>query len=651
MSANDKDCKSDVNPFNQRVNRFVSQKMSLDIRAFCPDKVVTAQQAIATIKNGDRVFVGSGCGEPQHLIRTMALDQRLQDVMIFQMLSFTLSSYLHDPQFLRRFSVKLFFVTIPMREQAFEGKIDYIPVYLSEIPEMFKSRQICLDVALIQISPPDRFGMSSLGVSVDVVHEAARNAKTVIAQVNPRMPRTHGASFIDIKDIDYLVPYQEELPDHFPEVADEAIAQRIARYVNDLIDDGSTLQVGYGQLPFAILKYIEGKKDLGIHTHMMTDNFISLFERGIVTNKKKNMLTGRAVSTFCMGSRKVYDFIDDNPNFYFGTADYVNNPSVIGANDNFISITSALEVDLTGQVCSDSVGRQSFSGTGDQSNYIRGAALSKGGLSIIAMPSTAKKGTRSRIVPHLSAGAGLATLRADVNYVVTEYGIAQLKGKSITQRVIELTQIAHPSFRSELIEKAKRLHYIFADQLPPPAEDLMFIEEYKSRIQLKNGHTMSVRPLLPSDEIAYRNFYYSLKEETIYLRFFHTIRIFSRKMAQDHWANLDYRKNISLIGLVRIKGNTEIIAIGTYAASKMKSAEVSFVVREDFHGSGVATYLLQELEKIAIKNGYLGFEAYMLAENKGMLHVFLKRYPHARQRVIEDEIHLEMDFDLPGDPQ
>lgn len=618
--------------------------MGLDIHTFCPEKVVTARQAVSRIKNGNRVFIGSGCGEPQHLIHAMAADKRLQDVMIFQMLAFSLGQYLHDKHFLKRFSVKLFFVTIPMRREAFEGKIDYIPVYISEIPQLFGSRQICLDVALIQISPPDQFGMSSLGVSVDVVKEAVRNATTVIAQVNPRMPRTHGAGFIHLNEIDYLVPHEEELLEHIPEVAEEDTARRIARYVSELIDDGSTLQVGYGQMPYAILKYINSKNDLGIHTHMMTDNFIRLFEKGMVTNKRKSVLTDRAVTAFCMGTRKIYDYIDDNATFYFGTADFVNNPSIIGQNDNFISITSALEVDLTGQVCSDSVGRQFFSGTGDQSNFIRGAALSKGGLSIIAMPSTARDGTVSRIVANLSAGAGLATLRADVNYVVTEYGIAQLKGKSIRERVIELAQIAHPDFRASLIEEAKQNHYIFIDQLPPPAEDLMFIEAYKSQTALKNGQIMSVRPLLPSDEIAYRNFYYSLEKETVYLRFFYSISIFSHKMAQEHWANLDYRKSISLIGLVRIKGNTEIIALATYAAIDDRGAEISFVVREDYQGMGVGTYLLQELEGVAIKNGYRRFEAYMLAENRKMQHVFFKRYPQARQETVKNEIHLVMDF-------
>jgi len=605
-------------------------------------KTIGAQEAVAKLKNGNRVFIGSGCGEPQHLIHTMVANHDLQDIMLFQMLSHSLEQYLTDDHFLSRFALKLFFVSVSMRQAAYEGKIDYIPVYISEIPKLFQNRQIILDVALIQISPPNRLGFASLGISVDVTREAIRCARMVIAQINPKMPRTHGDSFIHLSDIDYFVPFEEDVLTAEVGVVDTTIAKRIARYVSELIDDGSTIQVGYGQLPFGLLEYLTDKSDLGVHTHMMTDAFIPLFENGVITNKKKNLLTDRAVCTFCMGTRNIYNYIDDNPIFYFGTSDFVNNPRTIGQNDNFISITSALEVDVTGQVCSDSVGRQFFSGTGDQASYIRGASLSKGGLSIIALPSTSQDGKTSSIVATLSAGASLATLRADVNFVVTEYGIAQLKGKNIQQRVIELTQIAHPDFRAELIEVAKSNHYIFSDQLPPPAIDLMFIEEYKSRKQLRNGKTISIRPLLPSDEISYRNFLYSLQERTIYLRFFDNIQVFSRQMAQNHWVNLDYRRNITLIGSIRSRGNKEIMALATYALVDGNQAEIAFLVHEDYQGLGIASYLLKELENIARKNGYRSFSATVLKENQAMLHVFKKRYPSAKMHVRGEEIEMEM---------
>lgn len=635
--------KKKANPHHLPQQRVKGQKIMTGNKNF-NGKIVSAQQAISTIKNGSRIFIGSGCGEPQHLIHTMAKNQRLNDIMIFQMLAFTLADYLDDNRFLRRFSVKLFFVTIQMQQAAFEGRLDYIPTYLSQLPNFLRNNQIIIDIVLIQISPPDAFGIASLGVSVDVTLEAVKNAKTVIAQINPRMPRTHGDGFLHINDIDYLVPFEEELHINTKEPVDEKIARRIAQYVSELIDDGSTLQVGYGHMPYALLKYFGDKNDLGIHTHMISDDFIPLIKEGIITNKNKNFMTDRSVATFCMGSRISYDYIDNNIQFYFGTADWVNTPGIIGKNDNFISISSALEVDLTGQVCSDSVGRQFFSGTGDQSNFIRGAALSHGGLSIIALPSTAKGGKVSRIVPNLSAGAGVATLRADVNFVVTEYGIAQLKGKSVSQRVIELCQIAHPDFREELIDEAKQNHYIFADQLPPLAEDLIFIEGYKSRLQLRNGKAMSVRPLLPSDEIAYRNFFYSLDEETVFMRFFHSITIFSRKMAQDHWANMDYRKNISLIGVVQNKGIKEIATIGTYAEMDDRWAEIAFVVREDFQRQGIASYILRELEKIAIANGFEGFVASILKKNTSMLELCKKSFSDIRVENEGDEIKVWMHF-------
>jgi RimJ/RimL family protein N-acetyltransferase len=458
------------------------------------------------------------------------------------------------------------------------------------------------------------------------------------------MPRTHGDGFLHINDIDYLIPFEEELICIDQETVEEKIAGRIGQYVKELVDDGSTLQVGYGHMPYALLQYFDNKNDLGIHTHMISDAFIPLIKKGIITNKYKNFMTDRAVATFCMGSRIAYDYIDNNIQFYFGTADWVNTPGIIGRNDNFISISSALEVDLTGQVCSDSVGRQFFSGTGDQANFIRGATLSKGGLSIIALPSTARGGQVSRIVASLSAGAGVATLRADVNFVVTEFGIAQLKGKSISQRVIELCQIAHPDFRESLIEAAKENHYIFPDQLPPLAEDLIFIEEYKSRITLKNGKIMSVRPLLPSDEIAYRNFFYSLNEETVYLRFFHSVTIFSRKMAQEHWASIDYRKNISLIGIVQNRGNKEIVAIGTYAKIDDTWAEVAFVVREDFQNQGIAGYIFKELERVASANGFEGFFATTLPENTTMINLCKKCFPDTRIMKEDGEIKIWMKF-------
>jgi acyl-CoA hydrolase/GNAT superfamily N-acetyltransferase len=608
-------------------------------------KLISAQEAVSKIKRGSRVFIGTGCGEPQHLLKAMVSDQKLQDIMLYQMLSYTLSHFVENDSFLKRFSLKLFFISRSMRKAAFEGKIDYIPAYLSRIPQLFSEQRIGLDVALVQVSPPDKFGYCSLGVSVDITRAGLDHSRLVIAQVNPRMPRTWGDSFVHVDEIDHLVPYEEPLVQSFPTQQDNEVLRRIGHYISQLVDDGATLQVGFGNLPYHILKYLDGKKDLGLHTHVLTDGFLPLFEKKVITNKRKTLLPDRTVSSFCMGSQKLYTFVDNNPAFYFRSSEFVNDPLVIARNDNLITISAALEVDLTGQVCTDSLGGMFYSGIGDQVDFLRGSSMSKGGFSIIALPSTAQGGRISRIVPSLGEGAGVATTRGDVNFVITEYGIAELSGKSIYQRVMELAQIAHPKFREELIEVARKRHYIFGDQLPPSTDDLIFIEGYKSAMPLPNGKTAEFRPLLPSDEFAYRNFFYSLQEKTIYFRFFYKMRNFTHEVVQKQVASLDYRQNISLIGLVQRRGHKEIIAIGSYAKEDEHRAEVAFVVREDYQGKGVGSYLLGQLERIARENGFTAFAATVLRENASMLKVFKKRYPTCRHRFNSgNEVIVHMDF-------
>ena len=617
----------------------------MDLKRLCPNKVVSAEEAVSKIKNGSRVFIGTGCGEPQHLIKAMVNDSTIQDILVYQMLSSTFSRYIDDESFRRRFSLKLFFISASMRKAAFEGKIDYIPVYLSQIPRLFASQRIGLDVALVQVSPPDKFGYCSLGVSVDITRSGLENARLVIAQVNPLMPRTWGDSFVHVDEIDWLVPFEEPLVEIVPAEKDSEIARRIGHFVSQLVDDGATLQMGFGHLPYAIMQYLDTKKDLGLHTQLITDGLLPLFEKNVITNKKKTLLPGRVVASLCMGSKKLYDYVDNNPAFYFRSSEYVNDPTVIARNDHLVSISSALEVDLTGQICSDSMGYLFYSGIGDQVDFLRGSSMSEGGFSIVALPSTAQNGAVSRIVSHLSEGAGVATTRGDVNFVITEYGIAELQGKSIYQRVMELAQIAHPKFREQLINVAKKRHYIFADQLPPSTEDLLFLEGYKSTFKLKNGKTAEFRPLLPSDEIGYRNFFYSLQEKTIYMRFFYRMRSFSHEVVQKHWASVDYRTNMTIIGLVQKEGHKEIIAIGTYAYDREQVAEIAFVVREDYQSMGIASYLLAVLEQIAKENNYKWFLASVLRENSAMIQVFKKRYPNLKISAQSgSEVFIEMDL-------
>lgn len=622
----------------------------MNLRDVCPDKLLTAQKSVKKIKNGSRVFIGTGCGEPQRLIKAMVEDLSIQDIVIYQMLSATLSNYVNDENFLSRFSIKLFFISLLMRQSAFEGKIDYIPVYLSQIPEIFANHEIGLDVALIQVSPPDTHGYCSLGISVDITLSGMKNADLVIAQVNPQMPRTWGDSNVHIDEIDYLVEHDEPILESLPEMKNQKIVERIGHYVNMLVDDGATLQIGFGHLPDAIVPYLSDKKDLGIHTQVITDGLLPLFKKKAITNKKKTFLPDRVVTSLCMGSKELYDYVDNNPIFYFKSSEFVNDPNVIAKNDNFISISSALEVDLTGQVCTDSKGYLFYSGIGDQVDFIRGSSMSKGGFSIIIIPSTAQNGKISRIVPHLSEGAGVATTRGDIDIIVTEYGIAEMRGKSIYQRVMELARITHPKFRKNLIEEAKKRHYIFPDQLPPTTQDLLFLDRYLYSKKLINGKNVDFRPLLPSDEFESRHFYYSLQEDSIYYRFFNKRKVFSRDMLQKQWAQVDYRRNMTIIGLMQLGKRKQIVAIGSYAEADTDSAEVAFLVKEKLHGMGIGSYLLEILESIAKANNYKQFIATVLAENRKMLNVFQKKYPSAKfLRSGSGEVEVEMPFQTPED--
>ncbi|MCP3941232.1 MAG: GNAT family N-acetyltransferase [Desulfobacteraceae bacterium] len=617
----------------------------MNLRKVCPDKLLTPEACVKKIHNGSRVFIGTGCGEPQRLIKAMIEDLSVQDIIIYQMFSSTLSKYVDDENFLSRFSIKLFFISRLMRQSAFEGKIDYIPVYLSQIPKIFENHEIGLDIALIQVCPPDEHGYCSLGISVDITLSGMKNAALVIAQVNPKMPRTWGDSVVHIDTIDFLVEYEEPLLESPSETKNQQVVERIGHYVNMLVDNGATLQIGFGHLPDAILPYLADKKDLGIHTQVITDGLLPLFKNKVINNRKKNYLPDRVVATLCMGSEALYKYVDNNPMFYFKSSDFVNDPNVIAKNDHFISISSALEVDLTGQICSDSKGYLFYSGIGDQVDFIRGSSMSKGGFSIIIIPSTAQNGSISRIVPHLSEGAGVAATRGDIDIIVTEYGIAEMGRKSIFQRVMELAQIAHPKFRKELIRQAKKRHYIFPDQLPPTSQDLLFLDSYNYSLKLSNNKGVEFRPLLPSDEFESRHFFYSLQEDSIYYRFFNKRKVFSRKMLQQQWAEVDYRRNMTLIGLMQLGKRKQIVAIGSYADAGNDTAEVAFLVKEKLHGMGIGSFLLKSLETIAKENNYKQFIAMVLAENRKMLNVFQKRYPKAKFiRTGSGEVEVKMIF-------
>lgn len=411
-------------------------------------KLTTAEEAVKHIKSGDRVVTGHACGEPVALVDAMVANKdQYENVEIVHMVSMGKAAFC-EPGMEKHFRHNAFFLGASTRKAANEGRADVTPMFFHQVPEFLRT-EMPVDVAMIQVSTPDQHGYCSLGISCDYTKVAADTAKTVIAQVNAQMPRTHGDCFVHIDDIDYIVEVDTPLIELPPPVIGP-IEEKIGQYCASLVNDGDTLQLGIGAIPDAVLLFLKDKKDLGIHSEMISDGVVALVEAGVVTNKRKNFNPGVSVVNFLMGTRRLYDYIDDNPAVGLYPADYVNNPAIVGKNDNLISINSCIQVDLMGQVVSTSVGHRQISGVGGQVDFVRGASLSKGGKSIMAMPSTAAKGSVSKIVADIDPGSSVTTSHYDVDYVVTEYGIARLKGKTYRARARALIEIAHPDFRDAL---------------------------------------------------------------------------------------------------------------------------------------------------------------------------------------------------------
>jgi acyl-CoA hydrolase len=411
---------------------------------------VSCEEAVKVVKNGDRIFVHSIAATPQRLINAICdRAPELRNVEFVHLHTEGEAPYAR-PEFAESFHTSALFVASNMRKAVAEGRADYIPIFLSEVPGLFRKGVIPLDIALIQVSPPDRHGYCSLGVSVEVTRSAVQTAKHVIAQVNPHMPRTHGDGLVHISEFHAMVKCDDPLPEHRPpELTD--IERQIGKYIANMVEDGATLQMGIGAIPDAVLSSLIHHRKLGVHTEMFSDGLIDLVERGVVTGEMKKVHSGKIIAGFVMGTRRLYDFVDDNPLVVMADIEYVNDTSVIRRNPKVTAINSCIEVDLTGQVCSDSIGTYIYSGVGGQMDFIRGASLSEGGKPIIALPSVTSKG-ESRIVPALKEGAGVVTTRAHVHYIATEYGVADLYGKNLRQRARELIRIAHPDHRAMLEE-------------------------------------------------------------------------------------------------------------------------------------------------------------------------------------------------------
>jgi acyl-CoA hydrolase/GNAT superfamily N-acetyltransferase len=609
-----------------------------DWRVRYADKIVTAEEAIRGILPGRRILIGSGAAEPVSLVKAMVEQgSHLADNEVVHLLTLGPAPYV-EPAHAARFRHIAFFIGSNVRAAVQEGRADFMPVFLSEIPELIRSRRVRVDVALLQVSPPDVHGYVSLGVSVDIVRSAVESASLVIAEVNLRMPRTHGDSFFHVSRFDKLVPVDAPLLEHQAEPLDE-VAREIGRHIARLIPDGATLQTGIGKIPDAVMAQLGGHKDLGVHTEMLSDGVMRLVEAGVITGRKKTLLPGKLVTSFIMGSEQLYSWAHENPAIELRPSDYTNDPAVIASNDQMVAINGALAVDLTGQVASDTLGGRFFSGIGGQVDFIRGAKRSRGGKPIIALPATAKGGKVSRIQAALEPGTGVVTSRGDVHYVVTEYGVADLWGKNIRERALALIDIAHPDFRAELLAAAKERRFVLLDQVVPRAR-YPWTEQRRERTL--SGAELLIRPARITDERALQELMYSLSSESCYRRFMGNKKRHTHEEMQN-LVDLDYEQNMALVACV--PATEELIGVVRYDVEPAtRLADVSFVVRDDWQGKGVGTLLMRRIREAAVARGIPGFQADVLVTNKPMLDVFHESGLSVSATLQGSSYHLEMRF-------
>jgi len=608
-------------------------------RSLHASRITTAAGAIAQIKPGRRILIGSGAAEPVRLVEALARDgHHLADNEIVHLLTLGPAPYVR-PELAARFRHSAFFIGPNVRQAVQEGRADFIPVFLSEIPELIRTRRVRIDVALIQTSVPDAHGYVSLGVSVDVVRAAVDSADLVLAEINPRMPRTHGDSFLHISRIDAMVPVDEPLLEHVsppPGEVERAIGEHVAR----LVPDGATLQAGIGSIPDAVLAALASHNNLGVHTEMLSDGMMQLTRAGVIDGSRKSVLPGKLVTSFIMGSRALYDWAHDNAALELRASDFTNDPRVIADNDQMVSVNSALAVDLTGQVAADTLLGKFFSGIGGQVDFVRGAARSRGGRSIIALRSTAQRGTVSRIQSVFEEGAGIVTSRGDVRFVVTEYGAADLWGKSVRERALALIEIAHPTFRAELLAQAKQRRYVFIDQRLPCA---IYPWREHSVEKLEGGIDIIVRPVRMSDEEALQDLFYSLSNESARLRFMAHKKAYPHEEMQQ-LVDADYVETLALVACD--PRTVEIVGVARYDMDPgTRFGDIAFAVRDEWQRRGIGSVLMRRMLDAARASGLRGFSADVLAGNRGMLMVFQQSGLTVQSRFDGSFYHLEMPFE------
>lgn len=609
------------------------------------EKIHTGERAINRIKNGQRIFIGSSCGEPQHLVKELAdASIKFTDLEIIRLLSLesTPLTLIADKTKDQSFNIRSFYLGSAKTKSLSKNMRFITPMNLSAIPRLFKSKLLPIHVALIQVSPPDDFGWMSLGISVDVTLAAAMSADLVIAQINSRMPRVLGRSFIHVADVDVVVEHEEalltvgELPESEP-------ANQIGQLIARLVDDGSTIQISPGTTPQATLLAFSKKNDIGVHTQYLTTDILRLVSMGVITNRKKGFNEGKLVASSAIGTDDLYEYLNDNPGIEFHPSDYVNDPGIISRHHKMVTMNVPMAMDLTGQVAADALSYNHFSGVTGMLDFIRGAAQSEGGKSILMLTSTTPDGKESRIVSMLDNTA-IVVPRGDVQYVVTEYGAVNLFGKSLQERAMGMISIAHPDFRDELLFQAKKMGLLGAERTLSESARGIYPIKLEENIDI-DGQMIAIRPAKLVDERRIQEHFYNQDKDDIYSRFFQARTRFVRDDVEGMY-QIDYINDLTILAVVGEFGFGKVVAVGEYLLDKKTNmAEVAFSVSKGWQGKRLGKIIMKKLADAARESGITGLVAYTLPRNQGMIRLF-KTLPYKVTIFYDGDINeLSCKFD------
>jgi acyl-CoA hydrolase/ribosomal protein S18 acetylase RimI-like enzyme len=608
-----------------------------------------AREALSQIRPGQRVFIGSSCGEPQHLVRELSeLSGQFKDIEIIRLMTLetTPLSLIANKTKDHSLNLRSFYLGSAKAKGIARNMRFITPINMSAIPRLFKSRLLPIHVALIQVSPPDDFGWMSLGVSVDITLAAAQSADLVIAQVNANMPRVLGRSFLHVNEVDFFVEYDEPLLT-IGENPELAAANDIGRLIaRRLIDDGSTLAIGLGTTSEAVMLALSDRNDLGIHTMYMTNEIMHLFSKGVITNRKKGLNEGKMVANSAIGSEDLYEFLNDNPAVEFHPSDYVCDPGIIARHHKMVAMSVAMSIDLTGQVAADAMPQTHFSGVTGISDFMRGAVQSAGGKSILMLPSTAMQGKKSRVVPFLNDTAVVAP-RGDVHYVVTEYGAVNLFGKSFQERAMAMISIAHPDFRDELFFEAKKMGLLSSDRTLHESLHGVYPIHLEETLEI-DGEQITVRPVKPVDERRIQEHFYNLDKDDVVARFFHEKTTFLKEEVEGV-SQIDYVKDLTMVVIVGEFGFGRVVGIGEYLIDPATNvAEVAFSISKEYQKKGMGKILIKKLASAAMQNDISGLVAYTSPNNRGMIKLFNQLSYKVSTFFDGDMLTLSCKFDEPA---